>query len=297
MKSFRFLSLIAGLSVMLASCAGSIDPEDNGGNPDDGSDRPGDVTGQVVSVYQQKMVAMQFTSVGCVNCPFLADAIKDVQQKQPGKIIPVAFHMNYDIEDPMTLPECGKFYERVSYDGSQTIALPMCALNFRKSSQRIVNESAKIISEISHQAQQYPVSSGVAVSTEYDNQTRSLTVTAKFISETSKVARYHIILVEDGIEYMQVGSETSNYVHNNVFRYVASDDMRGARLNSGDPLTPGKEYEVTKKITLKESWNPESMRVVVALLTPDGSGDVFGCNNANECAVGASVDYLYKDEK
>ena len=297
MKIFRFFTLFAALAVALLSCSGSIDPEENGGNQDGGNDRPGDVPQQVVSVYQQKMVAMQFTSVGCVNCPFLADAIKDVQEKHPGKIIPVAFHMNYDIEDPMTLPESAKFYEGVSYDGGQTIALPMFALNFRKSSQRIVNESAKIISEINNQSQQYPVSSGVAISTSYDKASRELKVTAKFISETAQVARYHIILVEDGIEYMQMGSETSDYVHNNVFRYVASDDMRGARLNSGDPLTAGKEYEVSKKIVLKESWNPESMRVVVALLTSDGSADAFGCNNANECAVGASVDYLYKDEK
>ena len=297
MRRHGILAPLAGLCMLLVSCAGNVDPDDGGigvsaGLPGGGSQET------VNSVYVRKMVAMQFTSAGCVNCPDLAEALKSVQGSRPGSIIPVAFHMDYEIDDPMSLPVCSQFYERVSHNGSTIVSLPMFALNFRRSSQRIVSEAPKILSEMDLQAKEHPVCSGVAIQTAYDEASRELAVTARFISEVSQVCRYHILLVEDGIEYVQMGSETTDYVHNNVFRYVASDDMRGARLNSGKPLTVGQEYEVTKKIVLDESWNHDSMRVVAVLLTADDAeGQTFGCNNANECAVGESADYAYKDEK
>ena len=290
MKGFRLISAFFTLAISLAACNGTIDPENGGGN--DG-DKNKVVQGEkITSLYQQKMVAMQFTSVGCVYCPTLATAIKSVQEKQPGKIIPVAFHLNYGDADPMVQPECEKFYKRVAFDGGQEVSLPMLALNFRKGSQKVVNQEEKILSEIEYQAEEFSASSGVAINTTYDKSTRKLEVTARFISEVTQSAKYHIILVEDGIKYQQTGAETVDYTHNNVFRYISSDNLKGADLNLGAPLTPGMEYQVTKTITLKKDWNPDKMRVVAVMLTPDDpAGKNFGCNNANECPVGRSVDF------
>ena len=289
MKNFKLISAFAALSMLFASCKGNIDPENNGG----GDNKTPVVQGEkITSIYKQKMVAMQFTSVGCVYCPNLAASIKSVQEKLPGMIIPVAFHLNYGDVDPMALPECEKFYKRVAFEDEQAISLPMLALNFRKGSQKIVDQEAKIMDEMQYQVEAYPTSSGVAVNTVYDQSSRKLEVTARFVSEVTQSAKYHIILVEDGVEYAQTGAETSEYTHNNVFRYISSDNLKGTDLNLGKPLTPGMEYQVTKTITLKNSWNPAAMRVVAVMLTPDdAAGKNFGCNNANECAVGSSVDF------
>ena len=85
-----FASAILALAM---SCSGTIDTgEDsdiNAGGPE-GND-PGT---EVVSAYKQQMVAMQFTSVGCVNCPVLATSIKNIQKNMPGVIIPVSFHLD-----------------------------------------------------------------------------------------------------------------------------------------------------------------------------------------------------------
>ena len=290
MKRFRLISVFAAFAMLLASCSGNDDPVGNGGGDDNATIVQGE---KITSIYKQKMVAMQFTSTGCVYCPTLATAIKSVQDKQPGTIIPVAFHLNYGDADPMAQPECEKFYKRVAFDGGQEVSLPMLALNFRKGSQKVVNQEEKILSEITYQADEFSASSGVAINTTYDKSTRKLEVTARFISEVTQSAKYHIILVEDGIKYEQTGAETADYTHNNVFRYISSDNLKGTDLNMGNPLTPGMEYQVTKTITLKKDWNPSAMRVVAVMLTPDDpAGKNFGCNNANECAVGASVDFL-----
>ena len=181
--------------MLIVACNGNIDP-DNGGNDNKTTVVQGE---KITSVYQQKMVAMQFTSVSCVYCPTLATAIKSVQEKQPGTIIPVAFHLNYGDADPMVQPECEKFYKRVAFEDEQSVSLPMLALNFRKGSQKVVNQEEKILSEIAYQAEEFSASSGVAINTTYDTSTRKLEVTARFISEVKKNVLKLIVMMVAGI--------------------------------------------------------------------------------------------------
>lgn len=211
MKRFKLLSAFLALSALLVSCSGNVDPENKEKNEI--------VQGEkITSIYQQKMVAMQFTSVGCVNCPSLSATIKSIKEKQPGSIIPIAFHMDYGDGDPMTMPQSRMFYKRVALEDDQTISLPMLALNFRKGSRKIISQEDKILSEMEYQAEEYPASTGVAINTTYDNSSRKLEVTARFISEVPQSAKYHIILVEDGIKYNQTGSETAEYTHDKIGR-------------------------------------------------------------------------------
>ena len=204
--------------------------------------------------------------------------------------------MDYDIDDPMTLSMNSRFYSKVSGRDDYSIGLPMFALNFRQSSEHIVNEYAKIAAEIEHQAELYPAVCGVAVGTSYDEASRKVTVNAMFKSDMAMDARYHIFLVEDGYEYYQAGSEEDEYVHDNVLRYISSDNVLGSKLEQGKVLEPGKEYSVTKTVILENEWEVSRMRVVVAMLISDDGGETYCSNNANECAIGESVDYLYEND-
>lgn len=251
---------------------------------------------QMASGFRQKMIAMQFTSVGCVNCPILASAIRSVQENHPDRMIPVAFHMDYDIEDPMALSMNSKFYSKVSDRDDYSIGLPMFALNFRKSSEHIVNEYAKIVSEMELQAELYPPVCGVAVEASYDEASHKVTVIARFRSDMAMDARYHIFLVEDGYEYYQAGYDEGTYVHDNVLRYISSDNVLGTKLEQGKVLEPGKEYIVTKTVTLDDEWEASRMRAVVAMLCSFDGGETYASNNANECAIGKSADYLYEND-
>ena len=232
---------------------------------------------------EQKMVAMQFTSIGCTYCPILSAALKDVQENYPDKIIPVSFHMDYSgFEDPMTLPVNTKFFEKVNTgDGA---GLPLFALNFRKSSKHIINEYAKIVSEIEYQSEEYPAVGGVDVSCSYDAGTGKVEVAAKFVSDVAEDFRYHIFLVEDGIHYSQAGAD-GDYVHDNVFRAMAGDNLLGVKLNQGKALKVGTEYTVKETFTLEKDWKPENMRVVAMLLRSEDDGESYCCNNADQCAV------------
>ena len=279
----------------MVSCTGVIDPE--GSDAGDGTGTNQQKPDVVVSSgYRQQMVAMQFTSVGCVNCPVLSLAIKNIQTNMPGTIIPVAFHLDYQISDPMTLASMNKkFYEMVDLTGDTSLRLPMFALNFRKGSRYISNEYAKIESEIELQAENYPALCGVAVSSEYDEAAGKIAVKARFKSDVAAAYRYHIFVLEDGIGYMQYGDETGDYVHDNVLRTMYGDNIKGNNLNSGNVLEVGKEYVVEKTFSVSQNWNVENLRIVAAMMKKDNGGD-WAAYNANACALGESVNYLY-DEK
>lgn len=252
------------------------------------SDPDGHEPQDVVSRFEQKMVAMEFTSVHCTYCPILATAVKEVDKDYPGKLIPVSFHLDFGgLADPMALPINRKFYDKVATgDG-----LPMFALNFRKSSIHIVNEYAKIVSELEHQEKTYPAVCGVAVSSEYDEAQNKLTVNARFISDIERDYRCHILLIEDSVPYFQAGSEQDEYLHDCVFRAMAGDNIKGMIMNDGNPLKPGTEYAVTKSFDVSQDWNVDNMKVVAAILAAEG--DAYCSNNAAVAQVGKTSDFPY----
>ena len=229
----------------------------------------------------RKMIAMQFTSIGCTYCPILSTAIKDVQKDYSDRIIPVSFHMDYSgYADPMTLSINKKFYDKVNTGDGE--GLPLFALNFRKSSKHIINEYAKIVSEIDYQHETFAAVCDVDVNAEYDSAAGTVTVSADFVSDIADQYRYHIFLVEDGIVYSQAGAD-GTYVHDNVLRAMAGDNVMGTKLNQGNSLAPGKKYSVSKTMNIDKSWNPAKMRVVVAMLNSEDNGETWCCNNAEEC--------------
>ncbi len=197
--------------------------------------------------YYHRVLAMEFTSVNCTYCPLLAEAVAEVQKDFPGRISPVAFHSNLLGSDPMTLPMNDKIYEKVTTGKG----LPMFALDFRKNSQHIVNEYDKIVGELQLQLETYKPSCGVAIESSFDEETRRLEMTAKFTSNVEAAYRYHIFLVEDGIEGNQAGHEgAAPYIHENVLRTMSADNIYGSRVEQGNVLIPGKEYMVEKSFDI-----------------------------------------------
>lgn len=235
--------------------------------------------------YYHKQLGMQFTSIGCQNCPALSTAIKAVQANIPGRLVAVSFHEDFKVQDPMTLPISAKYHSHLGEDG-----LPRFFLNMRTGD--IGAYQSNIERGIENHLLLYPPTCGVAIETELNG--RSLTLRSKITSSTYTVYRYEVMLVEDGIVYDQLGVSGS-YTHNNVVRQVLSGSITGSRFNYGEPLNPGEEYVEERTIELDDSWVVDNMRVVVvALTTPDG-GESYVANNCNECKLGEDADYEYED--
>lgn len=239
-----------------------------------------------LKAYTHKILGEQFTSVGCTSCPSLSTAIAEVQKELPGVLVPLSFHMDFQMADPMAIQATDYFYNTYGFTG-----LPFFNLNMRKRSGGIGTFKTDIIEGIEMEKKTFPAVCGVAIDTEYDEGSRKLDIITKITSNASLRFKYHIFLVEDGIEGFQSGA-SGMYVHNNVVRKMFASDITGLNINSKKPFTPGVEVTASNSAVLDYGWNPDNMRVVVAAMITGDSGMTFTCNNVNECRLGESVDYL-----
>ena len=237
--------------------------------------------------FRHKLLGMQFTSIGCPNCPTLSSVIKSIQSSQPERLVPVSFHLDYTIPDPMRIDMGDTYYKTL-----KGIGLPMFNLDLYNGEEMTSNRSV-IESEMKKRVENYPPTCGVAITTSYDAQSRELTITPRIKSNTASSYRYLVMLVEDGIKAEQYGVN-GEYTHNNVVRAVLSDNIYGSRFNNGATLAVGVDTQLSApiKTTLKSNWKAENMRVVVSALSTYDGGKSYNCNNTNECEIGKSVGYL-----
>lgn len=242
--------------------------------------------------FRHKLLGMQFTSIGCPNCPTLSSVIKSIQSSQPERLVPVSFHLDYTIPDPMRIDMGDTYYKTLKGNG-----LPMFYLDLYEGEKMTSNRSV-IESEMKFRVESYPPTCGVAINTSYDTDSRELTITPRIKSNTASVYRYLVMLVEDGIVAQQYGV-TGSYTHNNVVRAVLSDNIYGSRFNNGATLTAGVDTPLFAplKITLASNWKAENMRVVVSALSSSDGGMTYNCNNTNECQVGKSVGYAIESNE
>lgn len=241
--------------------------------------------------YYQKLWAMQFTAVSCEYCPMLAASLKNVKASYPDRIVQTAFHVAFSediMPDPMRLDINESFRSLVQHGNG----LPLFAFNMMKSEKNIVSEEDLIRNQLLKILDTYPAECGVRIHTEYDPASRTVSVTSGVTSNVKKVYWHHVILVEDGVQYAQAGVN-GTYVHDNVVRAILSGNCYGDKLNSGVALREGVEVTAKCTMSLSSAWNPEKMRVIVVALNSHDDGKTIVCNNINECALGASVNYIY----
>lgn len=237
--------------------------------------------------FYHKQLGMQFTSIGCQNCPELSRVIKVVQAAEPERLVAVSFHEDFKVSDPMTLDISTKYHSHLGEDG-----LPRFFMNMRPGD--IGAYQTNIEKAIVEHIENYPPTCGVAISTNFNVDTRSLEIKSSITSTTATAYRYDVMLVEDGIVGEQMGV-SGTYTHNNVVRQVLSGSITGSRFNLGSALTPGEEHTEQRTVTIPDAWSVENLRVVVlALTTPDG-GESYVVNNCNECKAGESVGYIYDE--
>lgn len=240
--------------------------------------------------YYKKLYGMQFTSVGCQNCPTLSTALAQIKAEQPERMAVGSYHMDFsNYTDPMSHPITQTYLNNFGVSG-----LPRFFIDLRKDSETMASKTA-IERTMQRILEESPAICGVAIESTLSGS--SLTVRAKFTSTLSMAYRYEIILVEDGIEEFQLGTTGTSYTHNNVVRHINSGNAYGSRLNGGQALEAGVEYVEEQTLALNSAWNAENLRVIVlANISTDG-GSTWMTTNCNECKAGASADYLYEGEE
>ncbi|MBQ2248347.1 MAG: Omp28-related outer membrane protein [Tidjanibacter sp.] len=248
-------------------------------------------SGGTQALYVQRILGLQFTSTGCVNCPTLSTNLKVVKDQLPGPIAlsVVSFHQNFNNVDDMTHPMTAAYYKQIKRQG-----LPQFNANLIIDDDYItVSGLGEIVEILELVQQEYPATCGVAVESSPVEGGKT-TITAKVTSNIPATYRYQIFLVEDKVMDVQEGY-SGLYEHNNVLRATSSENVYGAVMNDGVPVQVGVETIATREMEIPYECVAENMRVIVAAFVSYDGGNTYVVNNCAECKIGESADYEHLD--
>ena len=157
----------------------------------------------------------------------------------------------------------------------------------------------------SHMKYIHPVTSGIAVSSNTDNDNINVTLNIKVIDDNE----YNVcaVIVEDNIKKEQViypnGSQENairdkEFIHHSVATYIMPNAnlLTGKSLGvlqAGKEVTESFSIPANKTISTYRTVNISNCRVVAYVLKKEG--DKFYINNAISCPINGSVDYKYEE--
>ncbi len=232
---------------------------------------------ELTSEFYRRNILMKFTGTWCVNCPAMGDAITEVEHSMPNRIVEIAMHCN----DVLTVSES----TQIAYDNSFSV-LPITFADMTSSTS---TSSASIIkSLIEKSIKANPTTSGVRISSSVSGTT--LDVEVGVMSSVANNYKVAVALVVDNYNYTQTGADDPNYKQNKVLRYYISElygDSLGA-LTSDSEVTKSYSAELPSEALTSESR-------VVAYVLNEVNG-TYIVNNATECVIGESINYMYEIE-
>ena len=151
----------------------------------------------------------------------------------------------------------------------------------------------------------HPVSSGIAVTSNTDDNNINVTLNIKVIDNNE----YSIcaVIVEDNVKEEQAtfpdGSKENailnkNFIHNSVATYIMpnSNPLTGKSLGvlqAGSEVTESFSIPLNKTITKYRTVKHSNCRVVAYVLKKEDGK--FHINNATSCPINGSVDYKYEE--
>lgn len=224
---------------------------------------------------QRNILIEDFTGQRCINCPKATEAIEQIKEIYGDNVISVAIHSG-----PNGVDKDGN-YKGVPFQGlansigneywdkwfTSGTGQPIAKINRGEPSNDYNNWSAEVA-----QAIQSATDVQISAYTEYNSDTRLLTIHTSLIGKANNSAKLQILLTEDNIESLQImpdGSYNSYYVHNHVFRDVVNGTW-------GEDITFGEGFiEKQHTYPIPEKFIPENMNVVIFVYNSIGVEQVI----------------------
>lgn len=272
----------------------------NGGDPT--GNLSNDTLYNIIRVYDesisahQKQLVEQFTSQGCLNCPYGTNVLKQLSQNRDD-IAWVGIHEKYGntLEDEFIVDESAYIYT-YSFASGQ-VGFPSASFNRYLLANSKYNpqydlamgigysdyaSAANLFGQVIDLSNQYiPSFVTLHLTQNFDLPTNelNLTVTGTGLKNASKVlagTTLTVYLTEDGLVAPQLHGQTTNqeYLHNNVLRMILSAPQ-------GDQIKwDGDNFEMTYTVEIPEDYDFSQMHAIAFISNPfcafDGNGNFLG---------------------
>ncbi len=240
------------------------------------------------TVARQKFLIEQLTSVQCVNCPKGYNMIEMMLANNPGKYSWAALHSSGMGTDPYYLsyvdyPEYffgyltynyswgwpSGIFNRAYLDAPEIDSSGSVGIIFNWTENQNSLAAELIDAALDKIYASIPAFVSVDILPTYDAGARVLNLTVsgqgvEFAQDILADNVLYVYLIEDGLYGYQLGATNSgNYNHRNVLRYVATSTY-------GDEIgwTSASSYENTFSISLDSAWNADNIRIIAFICGP-----------------------------
>ena len=260
----------------------------------DAPDAPSDDNPDKIN-FKRRVLLIQFTGTGCGYCPGMTATLRQVmaEEKYAENVVLVAAH-RYNETDPAYL-------KGAALDQAMGIAsYPQVAVDMHT---RTTNYYyGPVASMIDDAIARVDARAGIAAVSEYDEATRTVSITATVKAAETNQFRIGAWLIEDGIYGYQQNygvAEGDFNTHDHCVRAadskVSGSDFSGHALGE---IAAGATADYSFSIKLDDKWVADNCRLVLFVSSPEArSGRTyFYVNNTVEMPLEGSVDYEYLEE-
>lgn len=237
--------------------------------------------------FHKNVALYKCTGTACQYCPSLTAALNALDDELKTHTVILACHSELIGDDPYAIRYgSSDLGTELLYQFNESGGLPYLVINMNTSTgDRSVTNITNMIND---QRRDYPATSGIKVSTAYENNNLHISATLK--SSTGGAYNLGCAVLLDNQYYPSVGSSDGNY--SNIVRAVTDNFMR---YENSMEFTVGKDAEGTKTFDIAVSdlaQNKKDCRVVVfSLRKLEGGASIV--DNIVSCGIDSSVDYKY----
>lgn len=228
--------------------------------------------------YYRNVAIYQMTDVECLNCPKLSVILEKLEEKDPGRLVRMAFHGKYSKNDPFEIPATGELVSIFGINGWPTAIVDM-------REKTVGSAFAGVdIQPMINKSRQDLAACGIKINSSVSGRTATITTEIAFDKDGEYSVGYAVLA--DNLQAAQAGAE-AGYRHNATVRAI-SGVMGGA---IGEQKA-GTTWTQEPAFTVELGNEPiEDTRVVVFVLRKTADNKWYINNIATCAADGGSVDY------
>ncbi len=242
--------------------------------------------------FRKRVLAMQFTGIGCGWCPIVIHAIENFQSMPNAEnMVFTALH-SFSVADPMYSDDAWEVAANMNVSSYPTMAYNM---DITSSS---TNTTAESISGIVDTYMATPANSAISASVTQEGSATDgkLKVQGAIKMRTDAAYRVSVWLLEDGIQCPQANYTdlTIGEIHNNAVRLCNTTSPAGAQFGGRNTWKAGELGVFYHEFDLKDSkvMNLENCHVVV-YVTSNAQGGFFTVDNVIDCKIGEVKSFEY----
>ncbi len=242
--------------------------------------------------FRKRVLAMQFTGIGCGWCPVIINAIENfLPMPNAENMVFTALH-SYSVADPMYSEDAWEVAANMNVNSYPTMIYNM---DVKSSTENTTSESISgLVDTYMATAANSAISASVTLEGSATDGKLKVQGAVKIAADGAYLVS--VWLLEDGIKCPQANYTdlTIGDIHNNAVRLCSTTNPAGAQFGGRNNWKAGQTGVFFHEFDLKKAkvMNLENCHVVV-YVTSSEKGGLFTVDNVIDCKIGEVKSFEY----